>query len=234
MFRAVRKWWLSERAKQTGRLFAFELTVIMIGVFAAQQVSNWADRRADQEQVESLYGNLFYLFDAYRGIAAANQIAIPCLDKRIDLILQAANSRERIDSRLLSHTALLGMAPDQISAENEQLLRERYGNKTADTIGSVQFNLRTAERSGSEVERRWFELQRLDPRHGEITEADRSAVRDTAVQIKASLFVLRKSSDTLIRLMDKLEVPHRADMTIEPVQSCEQMWQSGKAFREAH
>ena len=231
MFRAVREWWLSKRARQTGRLFVFELTVIMIGVFAAQQVSNWADKRADQKQVEGLYGNLIYLFDAYRGIARANQVALPCLDERIDRILQAANARGEIDPRLLSPPALLNMAPDQISPENEQLLRERYGDKTADTVGSVQFNLRTAERSGGDVEREWFELQRLNPRLGSVTEADRAAVRDSAVQIKASLFMLRKSSDTLVRLMDKLEVPHRAEMTIRPVQSCQQMWQTGKAFR---
>jgi hypothetical protein len=39
MFQAVRSWWKSGRGQRTIRLFSFELTVVMIGVLAAQQVS---------------------------------------------------------------------------------------------------------------------------------------------------------------------------------------------------
>jgi len=232
MFRAVREWWLSGRGKHTARLFGFELTVVMIGVLAAQQASNWAEKRGALKQVEGLYRDLYHSFDIYRAIAAANRVAIPCLDERVDLILQLANDEGDIDPDLLSPAPLMGMAPDQISPENEQLLRERFGDSTADKIGSVQFNLATAERSGSEIERRWFEFQRLNPKHGPVSDADRSAVRATAMQIKGSLFALHKSSDTLLRLMALLEVPHRPAVTIRPVTTCDQMWQSGKGYIE--
>lgn len=232
MFRAVREWWLSGRGKKTAGLFGFELTVVIIGVLAAQQLSNWAEKRAAMKQVERLYRDLYHSFDAYRAIAAANRVAISCLDQRVDLILQLANSERDVDPDLLLPAAPMGMAPDQISPENEQLLRERYGDSIADKIGSVQFNLRAAERSGSEIERRWFEFQRLNPKHGPVTSADRSAVRETAVQIKGSLFTLRKTSDTLLRLMTKLEVPRRPDVAIRPVTTCDQMWQSGKGYIE--
>jgi len=232
MFRAVREWWRGGRGKHVAGLFAFELTVVMIGVFAAQQVSNWAEKRAALKQVEGLYRDLYHSFEGYRAIAAANRVAIPCLDERVDLILQLANGERDVDPDMLSSATPMGMGPDQISPENEQLLRERYGDSTADKIGSVQFNLKTAERSGSEIEQSWFEFQRLNPRHGPVSDADRSAVRATAVQIKGSLFALRKSSDTLLRLMAKLDVPHRRNVSIRPVTTCAQMWQSGKGYVE--
>lgn len=234
MFRAVREWWRSERGKDTARLFAFELTVVMIGVLIAQQVSNWADKRAALSQVEGLHRNLFHSFDAYRAIAAANQVAIPCLDQRLDLILQLANDRRHANPDVLSPIRLLGMGPDQISPENDQLLRERYGDKVADTIESVQFNLRAAERSGNEIERHWFEFQRLNPKYGTVTDADRSGVRQAAVQIKGDLFALRKSCDTLLRLIAKLDVAHSPEMTITPVATCDHMWRSGKGYLEGH
>jgi hypothetical protein len=233
MFRAVREWWLSGRGKHTARLFGFELTVVMIGVLAAQQASNWAEKRSALKQVEGLHRDLYHSFDIYRAIAAANRVAISCLDERVDLILQSANGDGDIDPHLLSPATLMGMGPDQISPDNEQLLRERFGDSTADKIGSVQFNLGTAERSSDEIERRWFEFQRLNPKHGPVTNADRSAVRETAVQIKGSLFALRKSSDTLLRLMALLDVPHRPEVTIRSVMTCDQMWQSGKGYVES-
>lgn len=234
MFRAVREWWLRGRGKHSARLFGFELTVVMIGVLTAQQVSNWADRRAALHQVQGLHRDLYHSFDAYRAIAAANRAAIPCLDQRVDLIMQLANDKGDVDPALLSPATLLIMAPDQISPENEQLLRERYGDSIADNIGSVQLNLRAAERSGSEIERRWFEFQRLNPKYGPITDADRSAVRETAVRIKGSLFALSKSSDTLLRLITKLEVPHWPEMNITSVDTCDQIWRSGKGYVESH
>lgn len=232
MFRAVRQWWRSGRGQDTARLFVFELVVVMIGVFAAQQVSSWADKRAAMSQVEGVHDNLFRSFGTYRAIALANRVAIPCIDERVDLILGLAASGRAAEPDLLAPARLLGMAPDEVSPDDTQLLRERYGNLVADTIGSVQFNLRTIERSGAELDRLWFKFQRLDEEHGRVTDADRSSVRETGVEIKGSLYALRKSNDFLLVQLGKLDLPHRPDVTIRPVADCDLMWRSGKGYRE--
>ena len=234
MFRAVREWWDSGRGKHAARLFGFELVVVMIGVLIAQQVSNWADRRAALNQVEGLHRDLYYSFDGYRGIATANLVAIRCLTDRADLILRLASSREHVDPSLLSPPTLLVMGPDQISPENEQLLRGRFGDKIADSIGSVQFNLRVAEGAGREIDRRWFAFQRLNPRYGGVSDDDRAAARGAAVDIKGSLFALRKSNENLLRLMTKLAVAHRPEMTIRPVSTCDEMWRTGRGYVDGH
>lgn len=234
MFQAVRKWWRSARGKTTRRLFAFELVVVMIGVFAAQQVSNWADRRAALEQVERVHRNLYYSYDFYRAIAGANRVAIQCLSKRLDIIMERASvAGGSGDAALSRPVILMKMAPDSISPDSEQLLRERYGDAVADTMGSIQFNLRAAERSGTNIEQRWFEFERLNRQHGPVSDADRSAVRETAVKLYGDLFALRRSSDLLLHQIAKLDVPHSSRVAIAPVASCDAMWKSGKGFDEA-
>jgi len=232
MFRAVREWWRSGKGQDTARLFVFELVVVMIGVFAAQQVSSWADKRAAINQVEGVHDNLFHSFGTYRAIARANRVAIPCIDDRVDLILGIAASGRAAEPELLAPARLLGMAPDEISPQDTQLLRERYGDRVADTIGSVEFNLRTMERSGAELDRLWLKFQRLNQAHGQVSDADRSSARETGVEIKGSLYALRKSNDFLLTQLGKLDLPRRPDIPIRPVADCDQMWRSGKGYRE--
>src|SRR5947209_4424647 len=141
MFQAARSWWKSGRGQRTIRLFSFELTVVMIGVLAAQQVSIWAQKRSSLSQVEGVKNDLLYNFEIYRRIAASHRAAIPCFRQRVGLILKKVGDRRPIDSLLLRPSALAGMAPDELTVENEQLLRERFGDSTADKIGSVEFNL---------------------------------------------------------------------------------------------
>ena len=233
MFRAIREWWLSEHSKSSLRLLGFELTVVMIGVFVAQQVSNWADRRAALNEVERLHRDIYHSFDAYRAIATVNQVAVPCFSGRVDAILeQASRPTVSTNADLLRPARIMKMAPDQISPEKWQLLRERYGDVIADTIGSIQLNLRTAERSGNNIEQRWFELQRLNPRYGIVSDADRSAVRETAVKLHGDLFALRKSSELILRQIAKLDVPHSSGVDIRPVKSCKEMWERGQSYVE--
>lgn len=231
MFRAVRAWWQSERTKRVTRLFLFELTVVMIGVLAAQQVSNWADRRSALRQVEDVHRDLFHNFEQYRRIAGAYRVAIPCLEQRVDLILRLVGNREPIEPRLLEPAKLIGMGPDQISPENDQLLRDRYGDAVADRIGSVEFNLKTSDENSRAIAQQWFEFERLDPRHGAVADSDRVAAREAAVRIKGNLFALRRSSDLIDRLTSILGVRSNTGADLQAAGSCEEIWQTGKAYR---
>ena len=52
------------------------------------------------------------------------------------------------------------------------------------------------------------------------------------VEIKGSLYALRKSNDFLLAQIGKLDLPERPDIPIRPVADCDQMWRSGRGYRE--
>jgi hypothetical protein len=229
MFQAVRKWWHSGRGQHTVRLFVFELVVVMIGVLAAQQIQSWAQKRAALRGVESLHQQLWHDFSVYRTIARINQAAIPCFDQRIDQILAAAGSSAAIDPALLAPARLVGMGPDEISPESFVLLRERYGLAVYDRVGSMEFNLKENEEATRSINRWWYDFQRLDPRHGPISEGDRSAAREAAIQIKSDLATLRESNRLIELITGELGVQTNPKSSLRSSGNCAAIWRSGKA-----
>lgn len=230
MFQAVRSWWRSARGQRTVRLFAFELTVVMIGVLAAQQVSNWAQKRSALGQVEGVKTDLFHAYSIYRHIAKVDQVAIPCLEQRIDLVLRLAASRSPVDARLLAPAQLAQMGPDVITPADEQLMRERFGDVTTDQITSVQYALGIADGAFRDLDRNWFEFERIDPRHGAASDADFAAVREAAIRSRGDLSLLRKSLSSIDGLTASLGIAAIANPGFRPVSSCEHMWRIGRAY----
>lgn len=230
MFRAVRSWWQSGRGKDTSRLFLFELTVVMIGVLAAQQVSNWASNRNQMREVEGLHGDLVEAFATYRNFANTYDVAIPCYQQRVDQIMASAASGKPIDARLVTYAPLLLMGPDDISPEDYRLLRARYGSQERSWIGSVEFNLEATESNGRALEGQWFDFQRLNPAHGSVSAEDRAAARAAAVNIKGYLAVLQKSADYIQNLTKLMGIEVAPNARLKPVRSCEEMWRTGRAY----
>ena len=230
MFRAVRSWWQSGRGRDTSRLFLFELTVVMIGVLAAQQVSNWANNRAALKQVEGVHSDIIHLYTQYRVIAKTYDVAIPCYERRRQLLMHAAADISPVDPQLLVYAPIVGIGPDEISASDYQLLLSRYGHQTRDLIGSVQFILAEARDNGRSVAAEWFEFQRLDPRYGAVSSEDRSAARAAAVRISGYLAGLQKSADLIQKLTGEMRIPDKADAKLRPVASCDEMWRTGQGY----
>jgi hypothetical protein len=234
MFQAVRNWWLSARGQRAARLFAFELTVVMIGVLAAQQISNWAQRRSALSQVEGLHRDLFHLFGQYRMIADTYVVAIPCLDQRVDLLSRLAAGDEAVDPVLLRYAPIPMMGPDEISPENYQLLRDRYGDQVTDKIGSVEYNLQETDKDGRELSRTWFEFNRMNADGGKVSSDDRAAARQAAVKIKGALSGLLESARTIQQLTDMLGVERSQNPGIRAVSSCTEMWRLGWGYHDIY
>lgn len=229
MFRAVREWWRSGRGQQTARLFVFELTVVMIGVLAAQQISNWAQRHYAVSQVEGLHDDLFHNFEIYRRIALTHRAAVACLDQQVDLILDEAATSQPFSPSLLKSVDLMSMGPDPMPPDSEQSLRDRYGDSVAGKIGSMEFNLRINEDNNNAIDKEWYQFERVDPRHGPISAADRAAVRESAARIKGYLANLRASADLIVVLTGMLGVHVDRTKGPQPI-SCETMRRTGRAF----
>ena len=227
MFQAVRHWWHSGRGQHTVRLFVFEMVVVMIGVLAAQQIQSWAQKRAALKEVESLHQQLWHDFSVYRTIAQINQAAIPCFEQRIDQILTAAGTSTPFDPALLTPARLVGMGSDEISPENFILLRERYGNSVYDRVGSMEFNLKHYDEATRSLNRGWYKFERLDPRYGRFGEADRSAARDAATNIRSDLADLEESARLIQLITGELGISTNARSGMKPVGSCAAIWRSG-------
>jgi hypothetical protein len=230
MFRAVRQWWQSGRGKETSRLFVFELTVVMIGVLAAQQVSNWASNRNQMQEVEGLHRDLVESFAIYRNFANTYDAAIPCYRQRVQQIMAAAASAKPVDPPLLSFAPILLMGPDEISPEDYRLLRARYGSKERGWIGSVEFNLQSTETAGRALEGQWYEFERLNPKNGPVSAEDRSAAREAAVKIQGYLATLQKNADFIQDLTRLLGIRVSPHAKLHPVTSCEEMWRTGRGY----
>ncbi|WP_308515081.1 hypothetical protein [Sphingomonas flavescens] len=232
MFRAVRLWWQSGRGKETSRLFVFELTVVMIGVLAAQQVSNWASNRSQMQEVEGLYRDQMRAFGVYRIIADTYAVAIPCYRERADDLFRIAASDQAADSAQLAFAPLAGMGPDDITTEQYRLLGSQYGESTRTKIGSMQFNLREVQDEVVELNRVWFDFQRLDGAGGKVSDADRAAARAAAVKVRALLARLAENTEVIQQLARQLGVPRKLNPGITPVSNCAEMWRTGLAFRD--
>jgi hypothetical protein len=227
MFQAVRHWWHSGRGQHTVRLFVFELVVVMIGVLAAQQIQGWAQKRAAVKGVEGLHEELWHDFSAYRTIAQIDQAAIPCFEQRIDQLLTATGGSTTVDPALLTPARLAAMGPDNISPENFILLRERYGNSVYDRIGSMEFDLKIHEDATYSLNRSWYKFERLDPRHGSVSEADRSAAREAATDIRSDLADLKESNRLIQLITGELGISTLARSSMKPVGSCAAIWRTG-------
>jgi hypothetical protein len=229
MFQAVRKWWHSGRGQHTVRLFLFELVVVMIGVLAAQEIQSWAQKRSALKGIESLHQQLWHDFSVYRNIAFINDAAIPCFDERIEKVLSAAGGSAAIDPALLTPARLAGMGPDEISPESFLLLRERYGLKVYDRVGSMEYNLKNNDEASQSINRRWYDFQRLDPRHGAVSEGDRSAARAAAIQIRSDLATLRESNRLIELITGQLGIQINPKTRLRSSGNCAAIWKAGRA-----
>lgn len=232
MLATLRGWWRKDHDTPGPGALLIEFLVVILGVFAAQQLSDWAQDRGELRRVEGLHRELVHAFGRYRAIANSYEVALPCLEERVDLISRQASEGRPIDPDLLKPARLLLMGPDNISHEDFQLLRKRFGDRMADRIGSMEFNLRSTQENGTALERRWFEFQRLDSNYGPVHPADRQSARQTAVEIKGHLYALSKSTQLILNLTDLLAIERPADVKLGPVADCAQMWRDGLGYVE--
>lgn len=230
MLALLRRWWKTEHDLPGPGALAIELVVVVVGVFAAQQLSNWNQRRVELKEVEGLHRDLFYAFTQYRSIAQTYEVALPCIEERVNLISRLASEGRPLDAKLLQAPLLTKMGPDDYSRESDNLLRERYGNKVGDWIGSTEFNLGLIQESAISLEKTWFELQRLNPSMGRVDSTDRDAARGAIVRIQSDLSVLERASGLILKLTDLLGIKTRAKRSLLPVASCSEMWRTGKGY----
>ena len=236
MFRSVRHWWGSGGGKVSARLFAFEFVVVVAGVLTAQALASWVAGRADQRAVTEEDRRVRYEIGRARQVAGVWSAAVPCLVQRVESVARQAATTAPIDAADLKAPRFFGYTVEPFSSEMGREFHARFGNERVDNYAVVISASATILDTYREVRRGWDRFALLDPALGLPSEADRTTVRDVAVQMRSQLELIGTAADLIDSTAANLGIaPLTSDAdfgAVVPVEECREIWRTGRIWRE--
>lgn len=236
MFQTVRHWWGSGRGKVSARLFLFEFVVVVAGVLTAQALASWVAGRAEQRSVNEEDMRVRYEIGRARQVAGVWSAAVPCLVQRVESVARQAATTDPIEADELKVPRFFGYTVEPFSSDMDREFHARFGNERVDNYAVIISASATILNSYREVRRGWDRLALLDPALGTPSEADRSTVRDVAVQLRSQLELIGTSAELIDSTAAGLGIPpitSDADFgSVGPVKNCDELWRTGRIWRE--
>jgi len=236
MFRAVRNWWSGGRGKVTARLFVFEFVVVVAGVLTAQALANWVTDRAEQRAVSEEDKRVRYEIGRARQVARIWSAATPCLIGRVESVARQASTNVRIDADELRVPRFIGYTVEPFSADMNREFHDRLGNERVDNYAVVSTASDALVTSYREVRSGWDRFALLDPTLGSPSAADRTTVRDIAVQLRSKLNLINASAEMIEQTSARLGISpltSGADFgAVMPVKTCDEIWATGRIWRD--
>ena len=236
MFHAIRQWWMGGRGKLTARLFVFEFFVVVAGVLTAQALSNWVSARHEDRAIREENERVRYEIGRARQVARIWMKAAPCLLGRVDSVIRAASSGGQLDAGQSATPLFIGYSVEPLTDDMRRAFGERFGVALVDNYALVSTTSQSIGDSFNLIRLGWDRFALMDPSLGPVAAADRAAVKDAAVQVRAHLGRLKFRVEWIDKTADRLGIPpltSDANMgSVQPVTSCDQIWQSGQVWRE--
>lgn len=236
MFRAVRQWWGNGRGKVTTRLFLFEFVVVVAGVLTAQALASWVAGRGEQRAVNDEDKRVRYEIGRARQVARIWSAAVPCLVKRVESIARQASTNGPVDVDQLKVPRFIGYTVEPLSPEMNREFHDRFGNERVDNYTVVTTASATLLTTYRDVRTGWNRFALLDPALGQPSAADRTTVRDVAVQLRSQLDLIRTAAEMIETTAAGLGVqPLTSDAdfgAVVPVTDCNEVWSAGRIWRE--
>lgn len=236
MFRAVRQWWGSGRAKATARLFLFELCVVVIGVLIAQGIANWVSARAEMRAIAEENERVRYEIGRARNTAQVWLAATPCLIERVEAVIRTTNAGGPLRPEDFDAPRFTGYTVEPLSDDMHRSLLARYGVVVIDNYGLLSGATAALNDHAQDVRRDWGRFALLDPSLGAASPADRATVRDVAVQVRFGLQRIEQLAGTIDMTAAALDIPpSRSDAvggSITPVRDCSEIWRTGRIWSE--
>lgn len=236
MFRTVRQWWGSGRGKVSARLFLFEFVVVVAGVLTAQSLASWVAGRAEQRAVSDEDKRVRYEIGRARQVAGIWSAAVPCLVQRVESVARQAATKDPIDADELKVPRFFGYTVQPFSSDMDREFHARFGNERVDNYAVIISASSTILDSYREVRQGWDRLALLDPALGSPSDADRSTVRDVAVQLRSQLELIgtaAKMVDSTAAGLGIAPLTSGADFgAVLPVENCSEIWRTGRIWRE--
>jgi hypothetical protein len=235
MFQTVRHWWHGGRGKVTARLFMFEFLVVVAGVLTAQALANWVADRAEQRAVNDEDLRVRYDIGRARQVARVWLAATPCLEARVNDVIRKASSDRALEPDDFSPPRFIGYTVEPFSPDMNREFHDRLGTDRVENYAVVTAATVTLVDTYRDVRRGWDRFALLDPSLGPASDADRSTVRDVAVQLRSQLALIRGSAEMIESTAARLDIrPLKSDAdfgAVMPATSCAEIWRTGKIWR---
>ena len=236
MFHAIRQWWGSGRGKVTTRLFLFEFVVVVAGVLTAQALASWVTDRVEQRAVNEEDERVRYEIGRTRQVARIWSASVPCLVERVESIARRASTNGPVDVGELKPPRFIGYTVEPLSPDMNREFHDRFGNERVDNYIVVASASATLLNNYRDVRTGWNRFALLDPALGQPSAADRTTVRDVAVQLRSQLDLIRTAAEMIETTAAGLDIPplkSDADFgAVEPVTNCNEVWRAGRIWRE--
>lgn len=225
MFMAVRRWWSGRDKARIAGLFAFEFTVVVLGVLTAQAVADWSrDRTARRDMLASKAEA-----DQQAARLAAASVAygrvIPCMDGRMMLIMRAASSGQPLDPAMLVRPTVRSDPFTPLSGENLIHLRKYYGREVANSYVRLAGNHGRFVELVAALADGWQSLTIISPEAGRVGPGDRQEARVIAARMRSTLRSLRQMNRNIVLRAGELGIVPRLDPGLRMPRDCKQFWQ---------
>lgn len=227
IFQTVRHWWGSGRGKVTARLFVFEFAVVVVGVLVAQALANWVAWRASSEEMQESRTRIDHEQSANLAAAIAWRAAIPCLNQRMEAVMQTAG-KGSFDVALAKRPIFADFMVSGIDYGVELRMRRRYGNNVVDRYKAMQRSVAFAANNTGTIIHSWGRLTLADPRLGEVSPQDTTVVRTAAADIRAELRALSYAINDFIIFAGRSGIGLPRGHGYGPARRCDQIWRSGR------
>lgn len=236
MFDAIRQWWNDGGGQGALRLFLFEFLVVVAGVLTAQALANWVADRAEQRSVNEEDKRVRYEIGRARQVARIWSAAIPCLVERVDRVARQASTTDQVQPDELRAPRFIGYTVEPLSSEMNREFHDRFGNERVDNYTVIASASVTILNTYRDVRSGWNRFALLDPALGQPSAADRTTVRDVAVQLRSQLELIETAAEMIETTAAGLEIPpliSNADFgAVVPVTNCSEVWRTGRIWRD--
>ena len=236
MFHAIRQWWGNGRGKVTIGCFLFVVALVVAGVLTAQALASWVTDRVEQRAVNEEDKRVRYEIGRARQVARIWSASVPCLVERVESIARQASINGPVDVGDLKPPRFIGYTVEPLSPDMNREFHDRFGNERVDNYIVVASASATLLNTYRDVRTGWNRFALLDPALGQPSAADRTTVRDVAVQLRSQLELIRTAAEMIETTAAGLDIPplkSAADFgAVVPVTNCNEVWSAGQIWRE--
>ncbi|HET7575363.1 MAG TPA: hypothetical protein VFK19_02215 [Sphingomicrobium sp.] len=215
-------------------MFLFEFLVVVAGVLTAQALANWVADRAEQRAINEEDMRVRYEIGRSRQVARVWIAAAPCLEARVNSVIRKASSNRSLEADDFSPPRFIGYTVEPFSPDMNREFHDRLGNDRVDNYAVVTAASTTLVDTYRDVRRGWDRFALLDPALGPASAADRTTVRDVAVQLRSQLDLIRTSATMIESTAASLEIPplkSDADFgAVMPVTNCGEIWRTRRIW----
>ena len=240
MFRAVRDSlatnWDRVRSKGLLGLFAFEFTVVVLGVLAAQALQTWSRERELHAETLAAKTRLERGFGDARIVIEVWKAAMPCLRTRVADVMRIAGSGGTLEPGVANRPYFAASNDYSETPEIYARLAEVAGDELTQSLGEMPSRIESIHSMSRDIAARWEVFQLLDPEFGPVSADDRAAARLAGAEI---LSRFRSIDAALLRMRQMAErhpiavtTPFDRQTHILPVRSCAELWANGTAYRK--